>query len=128
VAWPHLAQVRRDERHRVQLGTGLVQRDVTNAVTSRPPVRADAARPLAAFRVHRGIENKLHWVRHVAFDEDRPGVRIGAVPQTTVSCRNLAIALLRRAGYANVAAARNYAGRARQAVALVATVLITVLK
>jgi hypothetical protein len=128
-AWPHLAQVCRVERQRVHLGTGLIQRQVSYAVTSRAPERADAARLLATLRGHWGIENRLHWVRDVTFDEDRAQVRSGAAPQATAACRNLAIALLRRAGHANVAAAcRTYAGRPRAAIALVATAGIAVMK
>jgi hypothetical protein len=128
-AWPHLAQVCRVERERVHLDTGLIQREVTYAVTSRGSEQADAARLLATLRGHWGIENKLHHVRDVAFDEDRSQIRTGAAPQATVACRNLAIALLRRAGHANIAAAcRTYAGRPRAAIALVASAGIKVMK
>jgi hypothetical protein len=128
-AWPHLAQVCRVERQRVHPDTGLLQRDVTYAVTSRAADRADAAGLLAALRGHWGIENRLHWVRDVTFDEDRSSIRTGAAPQATAACRNLAIALLRRAGHANVAAAcRTYAGRPRAAIALIATAGTPVVK
>ena len=121
-AWPHLAQVCRVERCRVDCQTGEVERAVTYAVTSRAPERAHAGRLLAALRGHWGIENRLHWVRDVTFGEDRARVRTGAAPQATAACRNLAIALLRRAGHANIAAAtRTYAGRPHAAIALVAT-------
>ena len=36
-------------------------------------------------RGHWGIENRLHWVRDVTFDEDRSQVRTGAAPQVTWS-------------------------------------------
>jgi Transposase DDE domain len=128
-AWPHLAQVCRVERERIHRDTGLIQREVTYAITSRAPDRADAAWLLAALRAHWGIENKLHWVRDVTFDEDRSQVRSGAAPQVTAACRNLAIALLRRAGHTNIAAAtRTYAGRPHEAVALVAAAGIRVMK
>ncbi|HEY7119206.1 MAG TPA: ISAs1 family transposase [Tepidisphaeraceae bacterium] len=128
-AWPHLAQVCRVERERVHVGTGLVEREVTYAVTSRAARRADAAALLAALRGHWGIENRLHHVRDVTFAEDRAQIRTGAAPQATAACRNLAIALLRRAGHANIAAAcRTYAGRPHEAVALVASAGITVMK
>jgi hypothetical protein len=128
-AWPHLAQVCRVERERVHRGTGLIQREVTYAVTSRAADRADAAVLLRTLRRHWGIENKLHYVRDVTFDEDRSRVRTGAAPQATAACRNLAIALLRGAGHANIAAAcRTYAGRPQTAIALVASAGITVMK
>ena len=56
-------------------------------------------------RGHWGIENRLHWVRDVTFDEDRSQVRKGAGAQAMAVLRNLAIGLLRRAGATNIAAA-----------------------
>ena len=120
--WPHLRQVCRVRRRRVDLRTGEVEDGVSYAVTSLPPARADAARLLRLLRGHWGIENKLHWVRDVTFGEDRSQIRTGAAPQAVAACRNPAIALVRRAGHPNVAAAlRTYAGRPLAAVALVAT-------
>ena len=73
-------------------------------------------------RGHRGIENRRHWVRDVTFDEDRCRVRSGAAPQAVAACRDLAIALLRRAGLTNVAAGLwTYAGRSADAIRLVTT-------
>ena len=127
--WPHLAQVCRVERCRVDCRTGEVERAVTYAVTSRPPARADAAALLVSLRGHWGIENRLHWVRDVTFDEDRSQVRSGAAPQATAACRNLVLALLRRAGVDTIAAAcRTYAGRPLAAIALVATAGLTMMK
>ena len=66
---------------------------------------ADARRLLSLSRGHWGIENRLHWVRDVTFDEDRSQVRTGAAPQVLAGLRNLVISLVRRAGHSNVAAA-----------------------
>ena len=127
--WPHVQQVCRVERHRVTCRTGAVQREVSFAVTSRSAQRADAARLLAGLRGHWGIENQVHWVRDVTYDEDRCTVRTGAAPQVGAACRNLAITLVRRAGATNIAAAcRTYAGRPHTAIALVATTTLTVVK
>ena len=120
--WPHLAQVCRVERQRITVRTGEVTREVTYAVTSRPPDRTDAAALLTTLRGHWGIENRLHWVRDVTFDEDRSQIRTGAAPQAVAACRNLVLALVRRAGHPNIAAAcRTYASRPRAAIALVAS-------
>ena len=117
------------ERQRVDCRTGEVEREVTYAVTSRAPARADARRLLAALRGHWGIENRLHWVRDVTFDEDRSQIRTGAAPQVTAACRNLALALLRRTGAANIAATcRTYAGRPLAAIALIAAAGCPVMK
>jgi hypothetical protein len=121
--------VLRVRRQRVDARTGEVAEEVTYAVTSLPPARAGAARLLRLLRGHWGIENRLHWVRDVTFGEDRSAIRAGAAPQAVAARRNLVIALARRAGHANVAAAlRTYAGRPAAAIALVATAGLTLMK
>jgi hypothetical protein len=119
--WPHLRQVCRARRRRVHLRTGEIEDEVSYAVTSLGPERADAARVLRLLRGHWGIENKLHWVRDLTFDEDRCPIRPGAAPQAMAACRNLVIALVRRSGETNVAAAlRTFGGRPFTAIALAA--------
>jgi hypothetical protein len=121
-AWPHVRQVCRVRRRRVQCRTGEVEDEVSYAVTSRGPDQADAPRLLTALRAHWGIENKVHYVRDVTFDEDRCPIRAGAAPQVCAALRNLAIVLLRRGGATNIAAAcRTCAGRPASAISLVAT-------
>jgi hypothetical protein len=120
--WPALRQVARVERRRTVCRRGHVHHavEVTYAITSLPPARADARTLLGHLRGHWGIENRTHWVRDVTFDEDRSQVRTGAAPQVMAAIRNLAVALLRRVGHRNVAAAlRTYAGRPADAVTLV---------
>jgi hypothetical protein len=56
-------------------------------------------------RGHRSIENRLHWVRDVTFDEDRCQIRKGNGAQTMASLRNLAISLLQMAGARYIAPA-----------------------
>jgi hypothetical protein len=122
--WPGLRQVCRVERRRTVRRRGRVrdETEVGYAITSLPPARADAATVLALLRGHWGIENRLHYVRDVTFDEDRSQARCGAIPQILAACRNLALALLRHTGATNVAAAlRTYASRPRNAVDLVLT-------
>jgi hypothetical protein len=121
-AWPHLGQVCRVRRQRVDVRTGAITEEVRYFITSLPPERADARRLLALVRGHWGIENRLHWVRDVTFGEDRCPIRTGAAPQAVAACRNLVIAVARRAGHDNVAAAlRAFAGRPLAAIALLAT-------
>jgi predicted transposase YbfD/YdcC len=120
--WPHLRQVARLERRRAVYRRGQVHEsaEVAYVITSLPPARAEARRLLGYIRGHWGIENRLHWVRDVTFDEDRPQVRTGAAPQLMAAARNLVLALLRRADHPNIAAAlRTYAGRPANAVTLV---------
>lgn len=124
--WPHLAQVCRVERRRVVLRTGGVvadeTREVTYYITSQPAARAGAASLARQIRGHWGIENKSHWVRDETFGEDACQTRTGAAPQVRAACLNLVIALLRRTGATNLAAAlRTHAARPAAAVQLVAT-------
>jgi len=123
LGWPHLEQVCRVERRRALVHQGQVVKtevEISYAITSAPPARADAARLLHALRGHWGIENKVHHVRDVTFDEDRSQIRTAAAPQVFAACRNLATALLRRLGYDNIAAAlRTYAARPEAAIHLV---------
>ena len=104
-AWPHLRQVCRLERRRTVKGRSQVT--VSYALTSLPATAAE--RLLKVSGGHWGIENRVHWVRDVTFDEDRSQVRTGAAPQVMAGLRNLVIALVRRAGHTaghtNVAAA-----------------------
>ncbi len=125
LGWPQLQQIGRLERRRVTVRQGQVvttEHEVTYLITSAPPARADATVLLQTNRGHWGIENRTHYVRDVTFDEDRCQIRSGAAPQAFAACKNLTVALLRRAGWQNIAEAlRSFAGRPHRAVALVAS-------
>ncbi len=117
-AWPHLEQVCRLERQRTVKGKKQVE--VSYVISSLPAAEAGARRLLALSRGHWGIENRVHWVRDVTFDEDRSQVRTGAAPQVLAALRNLVISLVRRAGHSNVAAAlRRHTAHLGEAFALV---------
>lgn len=106
--WPHLAQVCRLER--VFRRKRSTRRELAYAVTSLPPSEANPERLLTLWRGHWGIENRVHWVRDVTFDEDRSQVRTGSAPQVMAALRNLTISVIRLAGETNIAAAlRRYA-------------------
>jgi hypothetical protein len=67
---------------------------------------------LAAWiRGHWSIENAVHWVRDVTYDEDRSQIRTGAGPQVMTALRNAAIGALRTAGITNIAAANRHHAR-----------------
>jgi hypothetical protein len=121
--WPQLRQICAVERHRLQVRRGQIiatEQEVRYYVTSLAPERADAKVLLALTRGHWGIENRIHHVRDVTFDEDRSQMRCGAIPQTFAACRNLAIGLLRSNGAVSIAAAlRTFAARPGDAALLV---------
>ncbi|WP_342456981.1 ISAs1 family transposase [Streptomyces sp. WZ-12] len=60
---------------------------------------------------HWEIENRLHWVRDVTYDEDRSQVRTGNAPRVMASVGNTAITLLRLDGHHNIAAALRHHAR-----------------
>jgi predicted transposase YbfD/YdcC len=67
---------------------------------------------LAAWvRRHWHIENKLHWVRDVTYQEDKSLVRTGNAPRVMASLRSLAISILRLDGHANIARANRHHAR-----------------
>jgi len=83
-------------------------RELAYGLTSLTPVKASPSRILGFARGHWSIENRLHWVRDVDFDEDRSRVRKGAGAQVMAAFRNMAIGLLRLAGAKNIAAGLRY--------------------
>jgi predicted transposase YbfD/YdcC len=72
---------------------------------------ADPATLAAWVRSHWEIENKLHWVRDVTYQEDKSLVRTGNAPRVMASLRSLAISLLRLDGQTNIAAANRHHAR-----------------
>jgi predicted transposase YbfD/YdcC len=72
---------------------------------------ADPATLAAWVRGHWEIENRLHWVRDVTYQEDKSLVRTGNAPRVMASLRSLAISLLRLDGQANIAAANRHHAR-----------------
>jgi predicted transposase YbfD/YdcC len=104
--WPGLRQALRLERRVVHKRSGRVLRqEIAYAVTSVGPQRADPAQLLALWRQHWSIENRLHYVRDVTFDEDRATVRANHAPQVMAAFRNAAIGLIHALGSTKIAAA-----------------------
>lgn len=102
----------RIERTRTKLDGTSPTREVVYGLTDLPGTSAKAAREiLALVRGHWTIENKLHWVRDVTYDEDRSQVRKGNGPRVMASLRNIAISLLRLAGANNIAKATRWCSR-----------------
>lgn len=106
-----MQQAFRIERITFDLGGNLLRHEITHGVTSLDKEQALPADLLHYVRQHWGIENRLHWIRDVTFDEDRSQVRRGNRPQMMASLRNLAISLLRIAGAENIAATTRHLGR-----------------
>lgn len=79
----------RAERH-VQ---DKVSVEVRYYISSLP---SDAARTLRTVRGHWSIENELHWILDVAFDEDQSRIRKGHGAQNFAVLRHIALNLLKQ--------------------------------
>ena len=103
--FPYAAQVFALRREVTAMVSQKYRSETVQGLSSLPTERATPARLLALSRGHWTIDNRLHGVRDVTFDEDRSRVREGAGAQVMASIRNLAISLLRIAGARYIAPA-----------------------
>ena len=99
-------RVTRRRTTRDETGAAKTTTEVVYGITSLSRDQADAEKLLALNRGHWGIENKLHWVRDMVFDEDRCRIRTNHGPQQLAIARNTAIAVCRANHYPEIAAAR----------------------
>ncbi|WP_235965568.1 hypothetical protein [Micromonospora rubida] len=81
------------------------------AITNLRVHQAKPAQLAAWIRGHCAIENKIHWVRDVTYDEDRSQIRTGTGPEVMAAPRNAAIGALRTAGITNIVAATRHHAR-----------------
>jgi len=110
--FPHAAQAIKLVRRRRPLRPGGKAKTVTvYAITSLTAFQADPVLLARWIRGQWSIENRLHWVRDVSFDEDRSQVRTAHGPQVMAALRNLAITALRLSGATNIAAALRHHAR-----------------
>jgi predicted transposase YbfD/YdcC len=120
VTFAHAAQVAQIRRTTTRAGRRTVE--VVYVITSADHRTAPPATLASWVRRHWGIENSLHWVRDVTFDEDRSQVRTGNAPRVMATLRNTAISLLRLAGWTTIAAAlRHHARNPHRTVTLLLT-------
>jgi len=96
--FPYAAQFIKVMRSTTDLKGNNLNQETAYLVTSLSPERADSKYLLESIRGHWSIENSLHWVRDVTFDEDRSQIRTGSAPRVFATMRNLAISLLRLNG------------------------------
>lgn len=123
LAFPHAAQAMRITRHIARVRDGASSTETVYAITSLPAEQATARDLARIVRGHWSIENRLHWVRDVTFDEDRSRVRTGHAPHIMATLRNLTIGILRLLGETNIARAlRRYARHPLRTSYLLATI------
>lgn len=111
LAFPHAAQALRIVRRRRPLNSKKWSAETVYAITSLTAIQARPAELAAIVRGHGLIEDRLHWVRDVTYNEDRSQVRTANGPPVMASLRNLAIAILRLTGQTSIAAALRHHAR-----------------
>lgn len=109
VDWPGASQVLQLRRTRTLKGRKATE--VVYAICSVPMTEAPPHLVATWIQGHWAIENALHWVRDVVFDEDRHQLRVGNGPQVMATLRNTAITLLRLTGWTSIAAGLRHHGR-----------------
>jgi predicted transposase YbfD/YdcC len=112
IDFPHASQAIQIRRRRHRLDQP--KRFTTETIYAITNLRVHQAKPaqLAAWiRRHWHIENQIHWVRDVTYDEDRSQIRTGTGPHVMAALRNAAIGALRVAGVTNIAAANRFHAR-----------------
>jgi hypothetical protein len=92
----------------VDRGNDKHEEEIVYGVTSLKRGEASAKKLLRLNREHWGIENKVHYVRDMAYDEDRCRVRVKNGPRVMASIRNLVIGIFRLLGFRYVASAIRY--------------------
>lgn len=90
--------------------------EVVYLITSADHAQAPPATLATWVQGHWGIENRLHWVRDVTYDEDRSQVRTGNAPQVMATLRSTAISLMRLTGTDNIAQGLRHQARDPEAV------------
>ena len=108
VRFPYAEQVFKVHREVEYLKSGERREEVVYGISSLSANRADAPRLLEYNRGHWEIENRVHYVRDVTFDEDRSQVRIGKGPRVMASIRNLVMGIFRLLGFQYIPDATRY--------------------
>jgi predicted transposase YbfD/YdcC len=104
--FPHARQVLRITRRRRALGTRKWSTETVHAVTDLAFEQATAAELATWARGHWKIENSVHWIRDVTFNEDAHQARTGNTPAVLAGLRDIVRGALRKAGWVNTATAR----------------------
>jgi len=100
------------ERRTRKGGQSTDRVEIVYGITSRTGCDEKAGTELLELlRGHWTVENQLHWVRDVTFDEDRSQVRTKNGPRAMATLRNMAISILRLAGAENIARALRWCMR-----------------
>jgi predicted transposase YbfD/YdcC len=118
--WPGLASACMIRRQTWNRTPGSYEDETAYLIGSMDHKRWGPEVFLEINRMHWSIENRLHHVRDVTMGEDACRVRTGSAPQILAGLRNSVLALLRRDGWTNIAAAlRHHAVKVSKALKLI---------
>ncbi|MGW7203111.1 ISAs1 family transposase [Streptomyces sp. NPDC054837] len=105
--FPHAMQAIEVKRRRTNRRTGRTSTKTIYAATSLGPEQAGPSQLAMLIRGHWSVE-ALHHVRDMTFAEDASLIHTGTAPRAMATLRNIAIGLMRQAGWANLAAATHH--------------------
>lgn len=106
--FPGVEQVFQIRKKSQEVKSGKQSEQVLYGITSLPVSEYGAEELLELTRNHWRIENGLHYRRDVTFKEDRVRQKSPRGGQVLAILNNLAIGLLRKMGWENIAQARRY--------------------
>ncbi|UJS22448.1 MAG: hypothetical protein L3J18_02360 [Candidatus Brocadia sp.] len=103
LAFPLVGQVFCIHRKFTYLKSQKTTEETVYGITSLTQQKAGPARILRLNRGHWSIENSLHYVRDVTFDEDRSPIRTNHAPKVMASLKNCIISIFRSLGRTAIA-------------------------
>jgi predicted transposase YbfD/YdcC len=106
--WPYLGQVFRLQRVVHSHQTGKITYEVLFGITSQTTDHVSPDTLLHQIRQHWHIENRLHYVRDVTFQEDACTLRHTKRQRLLASLNNLVIGLVRQTDFRYLPEARRY--------------------
>lgn len=122
IDFPHLRQVAIIRRDTLDLLRRPIAKEFALIITSSAPDTCGPADIHTHTRGQWGIENKVHWIRDVVWDEDHNQTHTGNTAQAFASLKNLALGLLRLKGITTIKAAiEDIASDRYQALTVMAT-------
>jgi len=108
IEFPYLEQVFQITRKSEEVKTGKRSEQTIYGITSLSVEENSAEELLELTRKHWQIENGLHYRRDVTFKEDKVRKKSKNGGQIMASLNNLAIGVLRKIGWENIAKARRF--------------------
>jgi len=111
IDFPFHEQVVRIDRITTTLEGKALRKETAYGITSLNTEKGSPERLLQLNRGHWGIENGLHYVRDVTFQEDLCQIRTKSAPRIMATLRKLVIGIFRLNKHKNIARALRYYAR-----------------